>query len=140
MKNSFLWAVYRQKKSSVIWISLFLIVPNVLNIFAYLNIHNHFFDFTLANPNSTLGKLIDSNYFWQTTLFNFIPFLLLISVPQKNLIRLFNFWLILATVYSLINSWYINTYSIFYVTCFYLIFRDINRKNEELMATYIQRI
>ncbi len=138
MKYSFLWATYRQKKSTAVWFSLFFIIPSLFNILNYLDGHYHFFNFFLANPKSSVGRLLDSNYFWQTTLFNFIPFLLLIFVPQKNLIRLFDFWLILATLYSLTNSWYINTYSILSVTYFYFIYRDINRKNKELMDTYIQ--
>ena len=78
MKDSFLWALYRQKKSSVIiYIGLFLL-PSLLDILSFFD-EKYAFPFWYTNPQSTVGRMIENSSFWWMILFNLIPFFLSIN-------------------------------------------------------------
>ena len=63
MKYSFLWALYRQKKSSVIiYIALFLL-PSLLDILSFFD-KKYSFHFWYTNQQSTVGRMVESSSFW----------------------------------------------------------------------------
>lgn len=137
MKYSFLWALYRQKKSSVIiYIALFLL-PSLFNIISFFA-KKYAFPFWHPHPQSTIGRMIESSSFWWMILFNLIPFFLLLFIHQKYLIKMLIIWTCLSGVYYLINHWFLADYanSSAPIIMFTLIF--LRTKNNELMGTYIQ--
>lgn len=137
MKYSFLWALYRQKKSSVIiYIALFLL-PSLFDILSFFD-KKYSFPFWYTHPQSTVGRMIESSGFWWMILFKLIPLLLLLFIHQRYLIRMLIIWACLSSIYYLINLWFIADYSnssAFMIMCALIFLRT---KNNELMGTYIQ--
>ena len=137
MKYSFLWALYRQKKSSVvIYIALFLL-PSLFDILSFFD-KKYSFPFWYTHPQSTVGRMIESSSFWWMILFNLIPFFLLLFIHQKYLIKMLIIWACLSGIYFIINHWFITDYasSSASIIAFALIF--LQAKNNQLMTTYIQ--
>lgn len=137
MKYSFLWALYRQKKSSVvIYIALFLL-PSLFDILSFFD-KKYSFPFWYTHPQSTVGRMIESSSFWWMILFNLIPFFLLLFIYQKYLIKMLIIWACLSGIYFIINHWFIADYasSSASIIAFALIF--LQTKNNQLMTTYIQ--
>ena len=137
MKYSFLWALYRQKKSSVvIYIALFLL-PSLFDILSFFD-KKYSFPFWYTHPQSTVGRMIESSSFWWMILFNLIPFFLLLFIHQKYLIKMLIIWACLSGIYFIINQWFIADYasSSASIIAFALIF--LQTKNNQLMTTYIQ--
>ncbi|MDU2406758.1 hypothetical protein ABCA12_2885 [Acinetobacter junii] len=137
MKYSFLWALYRQKKSSVvIYIALFLL-PSLFDILSFFD-KKYSFPFWYTHPQSTVGRMIESSSFWWMILFNLIPFFLLLFIHQKYLIKMLIIWACLSGIYFIINHWFIADYasSSASIIAFALIF--LQTKNNQLMTTYIQ--
>lgn len=137
MKYSFLWALYQQKKSSVIiYIALFLL-PSLFDILSFFD-KKYAFPFRYTHPQSTVGRMIESSGFWWMILFNLIPLFLLLFIHQRYLIRMLITWACLSSIYYLINHWFIADYansSAFMIMCALIFLRT---KNNELMGTYIQ--
>ncbi len=137
MKDSFLWALYRQKKSSVIiYIALFLL-PSLFNIISFFA-KKYAFPFWHPHPQSTIGRMIESSSFWWMILFNLIPLFLLFFIHQRYLIRMLVIWACLSSIYYLINHWFLADYansSASMIMCALIFLRT---KNNELMGSYIQ--
>ena len=137
MKYSFLWALYRQKKSSVvIYIALFLL-PSLFDILSFFA-KKYSVPFWYTHPHSTVRRMIASSSFWWMILFNLIPFFLLLFIHQKYLIKMLIIWACLSGIYFIINHWFIADYasSSASIIAFALIF--LQTKNNQLMTTYIQ--
>lgn len=137
MKYSFLWALYRQKKSSVIIYIVLFLLPSLFDILSFFD-KKYSFPFWYTHPQSTVGRMIESSSFWWMILFNLIPFFLLLFIHQKYLIKMLIIWTCLSGVYFIINHWFIANYasSSASIIAFALIF--LQTKNNQLMMTYIQ--
>jgi hypothetical protein len=137
MKYSFLWALYRQKKSSVIiYIALFLL-PSLLDILSFFD-KKYSFHFWYTNPQSTVGRMIESSSFWWMILFNLIPFFLLLFIHQRFLIRMLIIWACLSGGYYVLNSWFIADYANSTVSTIILTLILIRSENSKLLRSSIQ--
>lgn len=137
MKYSFLWALFRQKKSSVIiYIALFLL-PSLLDVLSFFDEKNAF-SFWYTNPQSTVGRMIESSSFWWMILFNLIPFFLLLFINQRFLIRMLIIWICLSGGYYVLNSWFIADYANSTVSTIILTLILIRSENSKLLRSSIQ--
>lgn len=137
MKYSFLWALYRQKKSNVIiYIGLFLL-PSLLDILSFFD-RKYSFHFWYTNPQSTVGRMVESSSFWWMILFNLIPFFLLLFINQRFLIRMLIIWICLSGGYYVLNSWFIADYANSTVSTIILTLILIRSENSKLLRSSIQ--
>ena len=137
MKYSFLWALYRQKKSNVIiYIGLFLL-PSLLDILSFFD-RKYSFHFWYTNPQSTVGRMVESSSFWWMILFNLIPFFLLLFIHQRFLIRMLIIWTCLSGGYYVLNSWFIADYANSTVSTIILTLILIRSENSKLLRSSIQ--
>lgn len=136
MKDSFLWALYRQDKGKAIRTGCWFLLPSIFNLFCFLNFHYQLLEWQV-NPKSSIGRLISEPYFWWVILFDCIPFLLLVAVWQRHILKPLNLWLFIAVCFCFINAWFWTaSYPYSTVLLFIYLFRSL--KQEQLMGTYIQ--
>lgn len=136
MKYSFLWALYRQDKGKAIRKGCWFLFPSFANLFCFLNFHYQLIDWQV-NPKSSIGKLISGPHFWWAILFDCIPFLLLVTVWQRQVLKLLYLWLFIAVCFCLINAWFWASYPYSTIILFGYSIRSLKQEHNQLMSAYI---
>lgn len=136
MKYSFLWALYRQDKGKAIRKGCWFLLPSFANLLCFLNFYYQLIQWQV-NPKSSIGKLISGTHFWWVILFDCIPFLLLITVWQRQVLKLLYLWFFIAVCFCLINSWFWASYPYSTIILFGYSIRSLEQEHNQLVSTYI---
>lgn len=132
MSYSYLGVLYGRNPLRACATALLYSFSTLLDVFVHLNMYLSLIAWQPA-LNTTMYRMQHSSAFWWIILFNLLPCLFLVFLPQQKLMSGLNYWLCAGTVFFILNlfMWAVFPMATWVTVCLSLF--QLHRHNELLL-------